>query len=93
MDASAAHATKKNFTTPTSGLEDVYFTWGILSDAARYAKVVGKLKEYASVHFRDQIKVVARAMGKLKAPGVVKLVCPVRMYWADKGRTHKTTKK
>ena len=48
--ASAAPVTKK-FTAPTSGLEDVYFTWDTVSDAVRYAKVVDKLKEYVAVHF------------------------------------------
>ena len=52
--ATAAATTKKKFTAPTSGLEDVYFTWGTVSDAARYTKVVDKLKEYVAVHFRDQ---------------------------------------
>ena len=39
-EAAAAATTKKKFTAPTSGLEDVYFTWGTMSNAARYAKVV-----------------------------------------------------
>ena len=43
-EAAAAATTKKKFTAPTSGLEDVYFTWGTVSDAARYAEVVDKLK-------------------------------------------------
>ena len=53
LDSSAAPATKKKFMAPTSGLEDVYFTWETVSDAARYAEAVDKLKEYVAVHFWD----------------------------------------
>ena len=80
-----ASTTKKKFTAPTLGLEDVYFTWGTVSDAARYTKVVAKLKEYVAVHFRDQATVAVRAMEELKPPVFVKSNCPVRPYWADKG--------
>ena len=48
--AFADHVTKR-FAVPTLGLEDVYFTWGTVSDAARYIEVVDKLKEYVAVHF------------------------------------------
>ena len=51
LDSSVAPATKKKFTATTSGLEDVYFNWSAVSNAARYAKVVDKLKEYVAVHF------------------------------------------
>ena len=60
--SSASPATKKKCTAPTSGLEDVYFTWGTMSNAARYAEVVNKLKAYVAVHFRDHAAVAARAM-------------------------------
>ena len=42
--SATAPTTKKKFTAPTLGLEDVNFTWGTVSDAARYAEVVDKLK-------------------------------------------------
>ena len=38
LGTSAAPVTKK-FTAPTSGLEDVYFTWDTVSNAARYANI------------------------------------------------------
>jgi hypothetical protein len=91
-DSSAAPATKKKFTAPTSGLEDVYFTWGTVSDAARYSEVVDKLKEYVAVHFRDQATVAARAMDELKAPTFVKEDRPMRMYWADSSQSVETKK-
>ena len=67
----ATPATKKKFTAPTSGLEDIYFTWDTVSNASRYATVVEKLKEYIAVHFCDQATVDARAMEELKAPTFV----------------------
>ena len=51
LESVAAPTTKKRFTAPTSGLEDVYFTWGTVSDAVRYAEVVNKLNEYVAVQF------------------------------------------
>ena len=93
LNASAAPVSKKRFTALTLGLEDVYFTWGTVSDAARYAKMVDKLKEYFAVHFRDQATLAARAMGELKSPAFVNLVCPTRMHWADKGQTRETKSK
>ena len=85
LGASAAHVTK-TFTAPTSGLEDVYFTWGKVSDAARYTEVVDKLKEYVAVHFRDQATVAARAMEELKAPIFTKKEHPIQMYWSGASR-------
>ena len=66
---------------PRRSLEDVYFTWGTVSDAARYAKVIDKLKEYVAVHFWDQATVAARAMEELKPPVFVKSERSVRVYW------------
>ena len=43
-------------------LEDEYFTWDTMSDAATYAKVVNKLKEYVAVNFQDEATVATRAM-------------------------------
>ena len=70
----------KKFTAPTSGLEDVYFTWGVVSTAARYTEVVDKLKEYIMVHFRDQVTVTAKAIEDLKAPVFTKMERPMWMY-------------
>ena len=76
---------------PTSGLEDVYFTWGTVSDVARYMEMVDKLKEYVAVHFCNQVMVATRAMEELKAPVFVKTDRPIQVYWADEGQTCKTT--
>ena len=93
LDSLAAPATKKKVMAPTSGLEDVYFTWGTMSDAVRYAEVVNKLKEYVVVDFQDQAVVAARAMEELKAPTFVKSDRPIRVYWADKKQTRETNNK
>ena len=92
-DSSTAPSTKKKFTAPALGLEDVHFTWGTMSNAARYAKVVNKLKEYVAVHFWDQATVAARAMEELKAPTLVKSDRPIQVYWADEGQTCETNNK
>ena len=52
----------KKFMASMFGLEDIYFTWGAVRDATRYATVVGKLKEYVPVHVCVQTTVAARAM-------------------------------
>ena len=44
MDALAAPTSRRKFKAPELGLDGVYFTWGTVRDAARYAKVVNKLK-------------------------------------------------
>ena len=71
----------------------MYFTWGAVNDAVRYAEVVDKLKEYFAVHFRDQATVAVRAMEELKPPVFVKSDRPVLVHWADEGQTRKTNNK
>ena len=34
------------FTAPTSGLEDVFFTWGTAKDAAKFEDTVSKLAQH-----------------------------------------------
>ena len=85
LDSLAAPAIKKKFTAPMPGLEDVYFTWGTVSDTVRYAEMVDKLREYAAVQFQDQATVAARAMEEIKAPTFFKSDRPIGVYWDDKG--------
>ena len=87
LDSLTAPATKKKFTAPTLGFKEVCFTWGTVSDAARYAKVVDKLKEYVAGHFWNQATMTARAMEDLKALSVVKTERPVRKYWSNEDQT------
>ena len=65
----------------------MYFTWGIVSIAARYAAVIDKLKEYVALHFRVQATVAAWEMEELKAPTCVKSDRPIQVYWADEEHT------
>ena len=86
LDSLAAPATKRKFTAPTPGLADVYFTWGTVSDAVRYAEMVDKLREYAAVQFQDQATVAVGAMEEIiKAPTFFKSDRPIGVYWDDKG--------
>ena len=39
-------AAPKKFTAPTSGLEDVYFTWGTAKDAAKFEETVSHLARF-----------------------------------------------
>ena len=60
--------------------------WGTVSDASWYTKVIDKLKEYVTVHFRDQATVVARATEEFKALIFMKKERPVRIYWSGTSR-------
>ena len=80
-DSLVALTTKKKFRAPALILENVYFTWGTVSDAVRYAKVVDKLKESVAVHFHNQATVAARELRELQAPPVfVKTDRPIHLY-------------
>ena len=60
-------ATKGKCTSRASGLEDVLFTWGTVSDAVKHADVIDKLKETVTVHFQDQVTVATRVVKEPKA--------------------------
>ena len=87
-----APTTKKKFTALTLGLEDVYFTWSTVSNAAtaRYANVVDTLKEYVAVYFQDQATMATKVTEELKAPTFVKSDRPSGVYWAEESQTRKT---
>ena len=90
LSASAAHMTKE-FKEPMSGLEEVYFTWGMVSNAAMHTKAVDKLKAYVAVHFFFiQAMVATRVMGDLKDPVFAKKECPVCIHWSDTSREAET---
>ena len=92
-DSSVSAATKNKFMAPMLGREDIYFTQGTVSNAARYAEVVDKLRKYVAVDFSNQATVVARAMEDLKAPTFVKSDRPIQVYCADEGWTVETNNK
>ena len=50
---SSGGAASTKFTAPTSGLEDVYFTWGTTKDAAKFEDTVSNLATSARVRGRN----------------------------------------
>ena len=81
------------FTAPTSGLEDVCFTWGTAKDAAKFKDTVSKLARHLGTSPWPQSSVALKSMSTLKSPEFQESVVPTREYWADPGRTVKTKDK
>ena len=77
--ALAAHVTN-NLTAQTSGIETVYFTWGMMSDAVRYTKVVDKLKEYVALYILQSIHGSREGNGSSESSCLCEKECPVYMY-------------
>merc|ERR1711966_54000 len=78
------------FTAPTSGLEDVFFTWGTAKDAAKFEDTVSKLARHVGTSPWPQSLVASKAMSTLKSPEFEEPEIPTREYWADAERTTKT---
>ena len=83
-------ATTVKFTAPTSGLEDVFFTWGTAKDAAKLEDTASKLARHVSTSPWPQSSVASKAMSILKTPEFEEPAVPTREYWSDPGRTVKT---
>ena len=79
-----------NFTAPTSGLEDVFFTWGTAKDAAKFEDTVSKLARHVGTSPWPQSSVASKAMTTLKSPEFEEPSIPTREYWADPERTTRT---
>ena len=56
------------FTALTSGLEDVFFTWGTAKDAAKFEDTVSKLARHVGTSPWPQSSVALKAMSTLKTP-------------------------
>ena len=54
---SSGGAGTTKFTAPTSGLEDVYFTWDTAKDAAKFDDTVSKLARHVGTIPRPQSSV------------------------------------
>ena len=78
------------FTAPTSGLEDVYFTWGTAKDAAKFEDTVSKLARHVGTSPWPQSSVASKAMSTLRSPVFEEPAIPTREYWADQERTART---
>ena len=77
------------FTAPTSGLEDVFFTWGTTKEAAKFEDTVSKLAQHIGTSPWFQSLVALKAMSTLNTPAFEKPVVPRRDHWADPSRTVK----
>ena len=78
------------FTAPTSGIEDVFFTWGTAKDAAKFKDTVSKLARPVGTSPWPQSLVTSKAMSTLRTPEFEEPAVPTREYWADPGCTIKT---
>ena len=75
----------REFTTLTSGLEDVYFTWGTAKDAEKIEDTVSKLARHIGTSPRPQSSVASNVMSSLVTPEFEEPAVPTREYWADPG--------
>ena len=72
--------TKKKFTAPTPGYEDVYFTSGPTKDAAQFQGTVNKLSRCVGTQCWKKASVLSKAMGDLVAPVYTGPTRPSRQY-------------
>ena len=78
------------FTAPTSGLEDVYFTWGTAKDAAKFEDTASKLAQHVGTSPWPQFSVASKAMSTLQTPEFEEPSISTREYWSDPTQTVKT---
>ena len=86
-------ATPKKFTAPTSGLEDVYFTWGTAKDAAKFEDTVSHLARHVGTQLWRLSSVALKAMSAIAAPVITEPDRPTRKYWTDTAKTVETNNK
>ena len=91
--AGSPSTTTMKFTAPTSGLEDVFFTWGTAKDAAKFEDTVSKLARHVGTSPWPQSSVASKAMSALKSPEFQEPEIPTREYWADPEQTRRTKDK
>ena len=76
-------AATTKFISPTSGLEDVFFTWGTTKDAAKFEDTVSKLSWHVGTSPWPQSSVASKAMSTLTTPEFEEPAVPTREYWSD----------
>ena len=86
-------AAPREFTAPTSGLEDVYFTWGTAKDAAKFEDTVSALASFVGTQGWTRSSEASKAMTALEAPVITAPNRPVREYWTDATWVAKTYEK
>ena len=82
-------ATTKKFTAPTSGLEDVYFTWGTAKDAAKFEDTVSQLARYVGTQPWKLSSVASKAMSAIEAPVIASPTRPGRDQRQDERSGHR----
>ena len=85
-----ATTSKTKYKAPTSGLEEVVFTWGTARDAAKYEEVKSELSHHVGVQNWKFATETSKAMAGLEEPVFTKPVRPVREYWTDNSRSTTT---
>ena len=63
-----AAATTKKFSAPTQGLEDVYFSWGMAKDAAKFEETVSALARHVGTQPWKHSSLASKAMSSLWSP-------------------------
>ena len=91
--SSATTTSKTKYKAPTSGLEEVVFTWGTARDAAKYEEVKSELSHHVGVQSWKHATETSKAMAGLEKPGFTKPIRPVREYWMDLMETATTQDK
>ena len=86
-------ATPKKFTAPTSGLENVYFTWGTAKDAAKFEDTVSHLARHVGTQPWRLSSIASKAMLAIAAPVIAETDRPTRKYWTDTTRMVETNNK
>ena len=86
-------AGKGKYQAPTSGLEDVIFTWETVRDAAKYEEVKNKLAQHVGVQNWKSMTETSKTMSELNEPVITPPSLPVREYWTDNSHTIKTNQK
>ena len=76
-------ATPKKFTASTSGLEDVYFTWGTAKDTAKFEDTVSQLARHVGTQPWRLSSVASKAMSAIEASVITSPARPSRKYWTN----------
>ena len=88
-NTTSAATPKSKFTAPTSGLEDLYFTYGNSKLAAEFGIVRSKLAR--QIGSKDKGAMGSKATEEIANPAIVKPVKPIQEYRIDNSTPPKKT--
>ena len=72
--------TAKKFMAPMPGLKDVYFTWGMAKDAAKFKETVSALARHVGTQPWKHSSLASKAMSSLAKSTIAAPDWPVREY-------------